>query len=103
MPAPSFARMMVKFCQRATTALSPRDAERFQAWILDLVAARMPPPRVGREYDWQELADACGIDAIELKRARRVIAPGLDALVREVIRDESASQFLRQHIFAAAT
>ncbi|UOK73876.1 hypothetical protein [Ancylobacter polymorphus] len=79
--------MLVKFCQqRATTVLSPRDADLFQNWLLDLLAARMPPPLTERDYDWHAIAHASGVDHADLQRAGSVLAPGLDSLRRELAR-----------------
>ncbi len=79
--------MLVKFCQqRATTVLSPRDVDLFQTWLLDLLAARMPLPLTERDYDWHAIAHACDVDHTDLQRAGRVLAPGLDALRRELAR-----------------
>jgi hypothetical protein len=53
MPLPSFSRMLVKFYQqRATIFLSSHDTERFQTYLLELLAARMAPPKAGGDYDW---------------------------------------------------
>lgn len=85
MSCPRFARMLVKFCQqRATVVLSPRDAGHFQTYVLDLLATRTPPLRAGRNYDWLTIAEACGVDRIDLERSARVLAPGLDALGRKL-------------------
>ena len=79
--------MLVKFCQqRATTVLSPRDADLFQNWLLDLLAARIPPPLTERDYDWHAIAHACNVDHADLQRAGPVLTPGLDALRRELAR-----------------
>lgn len=87
MPRTSFARMLVKFCQqRATTVLSLRDADLFRNWLLDLLAARVPPPVTERDYDWHEIAHASGVDHADLQRAGFILAPGLDALRRELAR-----------------
>ncbi|QIB36394.1 hypothetical protein G3A50_20290 [Ancylobacter pratisalsi] len=79
--------MLVKFCQqRAPTVLLPRDADLFQNWLLDLLAARVPPPLTERDYDWHAIAHACDVDHADLTRAGPVLAPGLDALRRELAR-----------------
>lgn len=75
------------FCQqRAPTVLSPRDADRFRNWLFDLLAALMPPPLTERDYDWHAIAHACDVDHADLQRAGSVLAPGLDALRRELAR-----------------
>ncbi|MCS0505144.1 hypothetical protein [Ancylobacter mangrovi] len=85
MPRLTFARMLEKFCQqRATTILSPRDAALFQNWLLGLFAARTSPPKAGHDYDWLAISDACSVGHADLKRATRVLSPGLDALTRDV-------------------
>lgn len=77
----------MKFCQqRATTVLSSRDADLFQNWLLDLLAARVPPPLTERDYDWHAIAHACDVDHADLQRAGPALAPGLDALRRELAR-----------------
>lgn len=79
--------MLVKFCQqRATIVLSPRDADLFQNWLLDLLAARVRPPLTERHYDWHAIAHGCDVDHADLQRAGSVLAPGLDALRRELAR-----------------
>ena len=77
--------MLVKFCrQRATTVLSPRDADLFQNWLLDLLAARMPPPLTERDYDWRAIAHASDVDHADLQRVDSGARP--DALRRELAR-----------------
>lgn len=95
MSRPSFSRMLVKFCQqRAPTFLVSHDIERFQAYLLELLADHMSPPKTGGDYDWYTIAGACGIDHADLKRAARALAPGLDALSREIARQAAAARLL---------
>ena len=46
----------------------------------------MPPPLTERDYDWHAIAHACDVDHADLQRAGSVLAPGLDALCRELAR-----------------
>ncbi|MDQ0512723.1 hypothetical protein [Ancylobacter amanitiformis] len=61
--------MLMKFCQqRATTVLSSRDADIFQNWLLDLLAARVPPLKhLARALE----ASAAQVDATALNMWRR--------------------------------
>jgi hypothetical protein len=84
--------MLVNFCQqRAPAFMVSHDIERFQSYLLELLADHMPPPKTGGDYDWHTIADACGIDHADLKRAARALAPGLDALSREVARQRKST------------
>ncbi|MFG1433321.1 hypothetical protein V5F69_20020 [Xanthobacter sp. V2C-4] len=93
MPRLTFARMLEKFCQqRVSTILSPRDAALFQNWLLRLLAARISPPKAAGDYDWPAISDACGVDHVDIKRAARVLSPGLDALTRDIRRSGGGRQ-----------
>lgn len=81
--------MLVEFCQqRASAFLASHDTERFQTYLLELLAAHMAPPKAAGDYDWYSIAHACGVDHADLKRAAQSLAPGLDALNREVARKD---------------
>ncbi|WP_090709349.1 MULTISPECIES: hypothetical protein [unclassified Beijerinckia] len=77
--------MLVKFCQqRAATVLAPRELQRFQAYLLDLLNTHISPPKVGRKYDWEAIANICQIDHADLQKASQALGPGIDALAREI-------------------
>ncbi|MBB3810583.1 hypothetical protein FHS81_002685 [Pseudochelatococcus contaminans] len=96
--------MPVKFCQqRATTVLSPRDTDRFQTYLLGLLAAHIPPPKAGGDYDWITIAGTCGIDHAGLKRATGVLEPGLDALSREVARQGGSARIKPKRVATRRT
>ena len=84
MPTCRFVRMLKKFCQqRAATALSPREVEALEIYLIRLVGDERGVPRTRGRYDWEEISLACGIEPDRLKHSRRTLAPVLDAIERE--------------------
>ena len=85
MNASVFARKISDFCRvRLTPLLSPREAERLKKYIVDLVIARTPPPRVGNSYAWGEIASGCGIAPQTIDAIALQLRPALDAIIREL-------------------
>ncbi|RTM01792.1 hypothetical protein EJV44_01260 [Ancylobacter aquaticus] len=77
--------MLVKFCQqRASAVLSADAVGGLQSYLLHLWAVQQPAPKGHRDYDWDSISIASGIELRQLREAARTLAPGLDALGREV-------------------
>lgn len=80
---PGLRRRISDFCrQRAATVLPPRDQARFHVYVLGLVDELQRPPRRGAGTDWTAIARDSGIDPDQLRQARHVLQPGLDAIDR---------------------
>lgn len=80
-------RMITDFCRlRIGPLLPPIEADRLRQYLLNLLAARELPPRPGHRPDWQQVAEATGIEVGRLVAIEDAIAPVLDALRRDLAR-----------------
>ncbi|MEI9407645.1 hypothetical protein [Mesorhizobium salmacidum] len=78
-------RKLSDFCQiRVAPVLPPHEAERVRVYLISLFNSRTRPPTLSRGYDWQAIAHQCGIPIEQFDVARKVIEPGLDAIVRAI-------------------
>ena len=83
----TFVRMLKLFCQRrASTVMGPSDVRNLREFLLDHLRHRKLVPMVKGAPDWQQIADSCAIEVDVLRTSARVLAPGIDALRREIRR-----------------
>ncbi|AGH97675.1 hypothetical protein [Micavibrio aeruginosavorus] len=85
-----FSQMIADFCtKRASTVLSNKEINRLQNYLLDLFDHQKIPPLARNGLNWKEISAATKIDHSSLSKAKRVIEPCFDALIREIRRNKS--------------
>ena len=80
-----FARKISDFCRlRIDKMFPPLESAAIKAFLLDLIARSVTPPRKMRSYNWDEIAIQCGLNEDAVFNARTAIEPALDAISRHV-------------------
>ncbi|CCD86682.1 conserved protein of unknown function [Bradyrhizobium sp. ORS 285] len=80
-----FARKISSFCRvRIDKMFPPLESAAIKAFLLDLIARSVTPPRKMRSYDWDKIAIRCGLNEDAVFNARTAIEPALDAISRHV-------------------
>lgn len=78
-----FQRKISEFCQvRIATIVSKHAFENIRSYVISLILRRKKPPMRGSGIDWQEFAEACGVEGELTQEVRQTLRPALDAIIR---------------------
>ena len=80
---PITSRMISEYCRkRIAKTLPPRETESIRQYLIQLLDARVLPPRFGAHVDWSEIALEVDISADVLRSTQKHLAPVFDAVAR---------------------
>lgn len=78
-----FQRKISEFCQvRISPILSGQEFENIRSYLANLILHRKKPPMRSGRIDWQNFAEACGLESELTSELRQTLRPALDAIIR---------------------
>jgi len=89
-----FRRKISSFCEMKLAQLT--DARQFRAlskYMTGLIDDRMPPPMLGRHFNWEEISLASGLEQASTE-LRRIAQCGFDAISRWLV---DTPEMVQQH------